>query len=98
MKKYYYENILANQNYVAKPNSVWVADITSFELNENKKVYVFLCIDIFSNKILISIFKTGEARLFFKYSDKEKGAVEVIAESDKDNETRVINNLKKNYE
>ena len=39
----------------------------------------------------------GEARLFFKYSDKEKGAVEVIAESDKDNETRVINNLKKNY-
>ena len=40
----------------------------------------------------------GEARLFFRYSDKEKGAVEVIAESDKDNETRVINNLKKNYE
>ena len=40
----------------------------------------------------------GEARLFFKDSDKEKGAVEVIAESDKDNETRVINNLKKNYE
>jgi hypothetical protein len=40
----------------------------------------------------------GEARLFFKYSDKENGAVEVIGESDKDNETRVINNLKKNYE
>lgn len=40
----------------------------------------------------------GEARLFFKYSDKEKGAVEVIGESDKDNETRVINNLKKKYE
>lgn len=40
----------------------------------------------------------GEARLFFEYSDNEKGAVEVIAESDKDNETRVINNLKKNYE
>ena len=35
-----------------------VADITSFELDENKKVYVFLCIDIFSNKILVSIFKT----------------------------------------
>lgn len=58
MKKHYYENVLANQNYVAKPNSVWVADITSFELDENKKVYPFLCIDIFSNKILISIFKT----------------------------------------
>ena len=40
----------------------------------------------------------AEARLFFKYSDKEKGAVEVLGESDKDNETRVINNLKKNYE
>ena len=37
---------------------MWVADITSFELDENKKVYVFLCIDIFSNKILVSIFKT----------------------------------------
>ena len=54
----YYENVLANQNYVAKPNSVWVADITSFELDENKKVYVFFCIDIFSNKILVSLFKT----------------------------------------
>ena len=39
----------------------------------------------------------GEARLFFKYSKEEKGAVEVIGESDKDNETRVIDNLKKNY-
>ena len=37
----------------------------------------------------------GEARLFFRYSKKEKGAVEVIGESDKDNETRVIDNLKK---
>ena len=54
----YYENVLANQNYVAKPNSVWVADITSFELDENKKVHVFFCIDIFSNKILVSLFKT----------------------------------------
>jgi len=33
--------------------------------------------------------------LFFRYSKKEKGAVEVIGESDKDNETRVIDNLKK---
>jgi len=41
---------------------------------------------------------SGEARLFFKYSDKEKGAVEIIGESDKDDETRVINNLIKNYE
>jgi hypothetical protein len=40
----------------------------------------------------------GEARLFFKYSDTEKNAVEIIGEADKDHETRVINNLKKNYE
>ena len=39
----------------------------------------------------------NKARLFFKYSDEEKAAVEVIGESDKDNEPRVINNLKKNY-
>jgi hypothetical protein len=31
-------------------------------------------------------------------SEEEKGAVEVIGESDKDNETRVIKNLKKNSE
>ena len=37
----------------------------------------------------------GEARLFFKYSDKEKDAVEVMAKSDKNNETRIIKNLKK---
>jgi hypothetical protein len=39
----------------------------------------------------------GEARLFFKYSEDEEGAVKIIAESDKDNETRVIDNIKKNY-
>lgn len=35
----------------------------------------------------------GEGRVFFRYSKEEIGAVEVIAESDKDNETRVIKNL-----
>ena len=39
----------------------------------------------------------NKARLFFKYSDKENGAVEVIAESNKDNEQQVIDNLKQNY-
>lgn len=57
MKKYYYENILANQNYVARPNVAWAADITSFELNQGKKVYVFFCVDVFSNKIVASIFR-----------------------------------------
>jgi hypothetical protein len=32
MAKYYYENILASQNITAKPNIVWVADITSRSL------------------------------------------------------------------
>ena len=30
-----------------------------------------------------------EARLFFKYSDKEKNAVEIIIELDKNNKTRI---------
>lgn len=58
MKKYYYENSLANQNYIARPNVAWAADITSFELNQGKKVYVFFCVDVFSNKIVVSIFRT----------------------------------------
>lgn len=37
----YHENVLENQNYVARPNVAWAEDITSFELNQGKKVYVF---------------------------------------------------------
>ena len=40
----------------------------------------------------------NKARLFFKYSDKENGAVEVIAESNKSKEQQIIDNLKQNYE
>lgn len=46
MKKFYYENVLNNENFVAKPNLVWSADITSFDLSEGKKVYIYFCIDI----------------------------------------------------
>jgi transposase InsO family protein/site-specific recombinase XerD len=56
--KVYYENVLSNQNYSAKPNIAWVADITKFDLNQGKKVYVFFCLDIFSNRILASLFRT----------------------------------------
>jgi len=28
MRKYYYENVLANENITAKTNIAWVADIT----------------------------------------------------------------------
>ncbi len=48
--KYYYENLLSNENYIAKPNVVWVADITSFELKSGKKIYVFFCLDAFTNR------------------------------------------------
>ena len=30
--KYYYENLLANQNVTAKTNIAWVADITTLKL------------------------------------------------------------------
>jgi integrase len=54
----YYENLLENHNYIAKPDVAWVADITSFELNKGKKIYVFFCIDIFTNRTLVSLFRT----------------------------------------
>ena len=52
MAKYYYENLLFNQNITAKPNIAWVCDITEVELDQNKKFYIFLCIDIHTNKIV----------------------------------------------
>lgn len=55
---YYYENILSSQNYVSKPNVAWAADMTSFELDKGKKVHVFFCIDIFTNRVIVSIFRT----------------------------------------
>lgn len=55
--KIYYENILANHNYIAKPNIAWVADITEFDLDQGKRIYVFFCLDVFSNRILISLFR-----------------------------------------
>lgn len=55
MKKYYYENVLANENITAKTNIAWVADITEIELDKYKKLYVFLCVDIIhSNNIIAS--------------------------------------------
>jgi hypothetical protein len=47
--KYYYPNLLANQNLTAKSNVAWVADITVIELKENKKFYVL----IFTQTILL---------------------------------------------
>jgi transposase InsO family protein len=50
--KFYYENVLLNQNKTAKTKVAWVADITEIEFNQNKKLYIFLCLDIHSNTII----------------------------------------------
>ena len=52
--KFYYENILANQNETAKNNVAWVADFTTLELFRDQKIHVFLCIDIHSNLVIAS--------------------------------------------
>jgi hypothetical protein len=39
----------------------------------------------------------NQGRLFFRYSEEDKGAVEKLAESNKDEEPEVIHNLKQNY-
>ena len=53
-QRYIYENKLANQNITAKVNIAWAADITFLELAEGKKIYIFLCIDIHTNKVICS--------------------------------------------
>ena len=55
MVKYYYENLLSNQNVTATTNIVWVADITTLRLFRGQKVFVFLCIDIHTNYIVASL-------------------------------------------
>jgi transposase InsO family protein len=57
--KYYYENLLANQNVTAKTNIAWVADITTLKLIKDRKVYVFLCIDIHTNCIVSTIISSS---------------------------------------
>ena len=52
MMKYYYENLLANQNITAKPNIVWVADCTTLDLGQFQNLEIFLCIDIYTNFIV----------------------------------------------
>lgn len=49
-----------SQNRTAKNNIAWVADIIEIELNENKKFYICLCIDIHTNKIIA---KTASQRV-----------------------------------
>lgn len=57
--KYYYENLLANQNVTAKTNIAWVADITILKLIIDQKAYMFLCIDIHTNYIVSAIISSS---------------------------------------
>jgi hypothetical protein len=54
--KYYYENALASQNITAKPNTVWVADITTLKILD-KSFHTFLCIDIHTNFVVAHLIK-----------------------------------------
>jgi len=57
MVKYYYENLLSNQNVTATTNITWAADITMLRLLRGQKAFVFLCIDIdiHTNYIVVSL-------------------------------------------
>ena len=55
MVKYYYENLLSNQNVTATTNITWAADITTLNLFRDQKAHVFLCIDIHTNYIVASL-------------------------------------------
>lgn len=56
--KYYYENALANPNITTHTNITWVCDISNFDLPEDEKLFVFLCLDIHTNVILSSVVRT----------------------------------------
>ncbi len=54
MKKYYYEDRLANENITPKTNLSWFADITELKLDKQKNFYIFLWLDCHSNNIIAS--------------------------------------------
>nr|WPV72490.1 hypothetical protein orf159 [Navicula sp.] len=58
MKPLVLQVVIANENYVAKPNIAWCADITSFELNKGKNIYAFFCLDVYTNRVIVSLFRT----------------------------------------
>jgi hypothetical protein len=57
MVKYYYENVLASQNITAKPNLVWVADITTLRILD-KSFYTFLCTDIHTSRVVAHLIRS----------------------------------------
>lgn len=63
MVKYYYENLLSNQNVTATTNIVWAADITTLRLFRGQKAFIFLCIDIHTNYIVASLIVQHAAQI-----------------------------------
>jgi len=59
MVKYYYENVLASQNITAKPNIVWVADITTLRTSD-KNFHAFLCTDIHTNRVVAHLVRSND--------------------------------------
>lgn len=57
MVKYYYENLLSNQNVIATTNIAWASDIKTLSLFRGQKAFGFLCIDIHTNYIVASLIK-----------------------------------------
>lgn len=53
-RKFYYENILANQNETAKNNVAWVAAFTILKLFRDQEIHVFIGIDIHSNLVIVA--------------------------------------------
>lgn len=52
--KYYYGNLLANQNITAKTDIVWASDFTTLQVpgEDEKTLNILLCIDLHTNYIL----------------------------------------------
>ena len=109
MKKYYYENVLANENITAKTNIAWVADITEIELYQHKKLYVFLCVDVHSNVIIANsisrktITSSAIVRSLSKGIEKRFGAEpkrKVIIHTDRGTQfsSQAYNNFIKHFE
>jgi integrase/recombinase XerD len=67
-QKYYYNNLIANQNITAKPNIHWVADITTVELptdasiDKKSKLHLFFCIDVYTNFVLTYVVSLNTIR------------------------------------
>jgi integrase len=109
MNKYYYENVLANENITAKTNVTWVADITEIELDQQKKLYVFLCVDVHSNIIIANTISrsiiTSHAiiKTLSKAIEKRFGSqpiLKVIIHTDRGSQfsSKAYNNFIKHYD